>query len=46
MRVQFTQSGGSVGAIRECTLDTSSIDANEATTLEPLVKYADIVGAW
>ena len=38
MRVQFIQSGGFVGAIRQCDLDTSSMDANEASTLEALVK--------
>ena len=43
MRVQFTQSGGFVGAIRECTLDTSSMDADEATTLETLVKNANLL---
>ena len=42
MRVQFTQSGGFVGAIRECTLDTSSMQADEATTLETLVKNANL----
>ena len=43
MRVQFTQSGGFVGAIRQCTLDTSSMDANEAVTLEVLVRTADLL---
>ncbi len=43
MRVQFTQSGGIVGAIRECTLDTSSMQADEATTLETLVKNANLL---
>ena len=42
MRVQFTQSGGFVGAIRECTLDTSSMDADQATMLETLVRNADL----
>jgi emfourin len=42
VRVQFTQSGGFVGAIRECTLDTSSMQADEATTLETLVKNANL----
>ena len=43
MRVQFTQSGGFVGGIRECTLDTSSMQADEATTLETLVKNANLL---
>jgi len=43
VRVQFTQSGGIVGAIRECTLDTSSMQADEATTLETLVKNANLL---
>jgi hypothetical protein len=42
VRVQFTQSGGIVGAIRQCTLDTSSMDAGEASKLEALVKNADL----
>jgi hypothetical protein len=45
VRIQFTQSGGVVGAIRECTLDTSSMEANEATTLETLVNNADLFSA-
>jgi hypothetical protein len=45
VRVQFTQSGGFVGAIRECTLDTSSMDADEALTLETLVKNANLFSA-
>jgi len=43
VRVQFTQSGGIVGAIRECTLDTASMQADEATTLETLVKNANLL---
>jgi hypothetical protein len=42
VRVQFTQSGGIVGTIRQCTLDTSSMDADEASTLEALVKNANL----
>jgi hypothetical protein len=45
VRVQFTQSGGFVGAVRECTLDTSLMDADEAVTLETLVKNADLFSA-
>jgi hypothetical protein len=42
MRVQFTQSGGYVGVIRHCTLDTSSMETDEARTLEQLVRDADL----
>ena len=42
MRVQFTLSGGIVGTVRECTLDTSSMDADDARSLEALVKAADL----
>lgn len=45
MRVQFTQSGGIVGAIRQCSLDTSSMDADDALTLEALVKSAGLSSA-
>lgn len=43
MRVHFTQSGGFGGMVRQCTLDTSSMDADEAKALEALVKKADIL---
>lgn len=42
MRIRFTQSGGFVGMIRQCSLDTSSMDADEAMTLESLVKNANL----
>lgn len=42
MKVQFTQSGGFGGMVRQCALDTSTMDAEEAKTLEALVKKADI----
>jgi hypothetical protein len=42
VRVEFTQSGGLIGAIRRCSLDTSSMDANEAIALEALVKDAGL----
>ncbi len=42
MRVRFTQSGGFVGAIRQCTLETASMDKDEARTLEQLVRKADL----
>jgi hypothetical protein len=42
MRVQFTQSGGFGGMVRQCTLDTASMDAGEARALEALVKKADL----
>ena len=45
MRVQFTQSGGIVGVIRHCTLDTSAMEADEALALEALVKSADLASA-
>jgi hypothetical protein len=41
VRVQFTQSGGFAGTVRQCTLDTSSMDSDEARALEALVKKAD-----
>jgi hypothetical protein len=43
--VRFTQSGGIVGAIRHCTLDTSAMGADEAIALEALVKNAALVSA-
>jgi hypothetical protein len=43
--VQFTQSGGIVGVIRQCTLDTSTMEADEAFALEALVKNADLASA-
>jgi len=42
VRVQFTLSGGIVGAVRQCTLDTSSMDADEARALEALVRNAGL----
>ena len=42
MRVHFTQSGGFGGLVRQCALDTSSMDATEAKALEALVKKADL----
>jgi len=42
VRVQFTLSGGFAGAVRQCALDTASMDADEARALEALVKDADL----
>ena len=42
VRVQFTLSGGFAGAIRQCALDTSSMDADEAAALEALAKKANL----
>jgi hypothetical protein len=42
MRVTFIQSGGFVGTVRQCTLDTETMSADEARTLEALVKKADV----
>lgn len=42
MRVQFVQSGGFAGTIRHCTLDTAQMSAEEARTLESLVRKADL----
>src|SRR4051812_9127215 len=38
MKVHFSQSGGFVGALKECTLDTASMPAAAAKTLEDLVR--------
>ena len=40
MRVRFTQSGGFAGTVRRCTLDTSTMDKDEAGALEALVRKA------
>jgi hypothetical protein len=42
MRVSFVQSGGFVGTVRQCTLDTETMSADEARTLEELVQKADL----
>jgi hypothetical protein len=42
MRVTFIQSGGFVGSVRQCTLDTATMSADDARTLEALVKKADV----
>jgi hypothetical protein len=45
VRIRFTQSGGFVGTIRQCMLDTSSMDPDEAREVETLVQNADFSSA-
>ena len=40
MKIAFTQSGGFAGAIRHCSLDTSTMSTDEARLLEGLVQAA------
>ena len=42
MRVKFVQSGGVVGAMRECELDSSSLPPEEARELESLVRSSGL----
>jgi hypothetical protein len=42
MKVQFLQSGGFAGLIRHCALDTKTMDADEAATLQRLVQEANL----
>lgn len=42
MKVRFRQSGGFVGALRGCEVETSSLEAGEARELERLVKSAGL----
>ncbi len=42
MRVRFVLSGGFVGAIRSCTLDTSALSTDDARSLEDLVRSAGL----
>ena len=41
MRVQFTQSGGIMGTIRQCALDTATLPVEQSETLAKLVQRAD-----
>jgi hypothetical protein len=41
MRVTFVQSGGFAGVTRHCVLDTSTMSADDARTLEGLVAKVD-----
>ena len=45
MRVHFAQSGGLAGLVRECTLDTASLDATAAARLEKLVQESGLAAA-
>ncbi|MEO7272643.1 MAG: protealysin inhibitor emfourin [Vicinamibacterales bacterium] len=45
MKIAFTQSGGFAGAIRRCTLDTSTMPPDEAAVLEGLVRAATLASA-
>ena len=45
MRVHFVQSGGFAGLVRECTLDTASLDASSAARLEELVQESGLRAA-
>ncbi len=42
MRVRFTQSGGIVGAVRVCDLDSSRLAPDDACELEMLVRASGI----
>ena len=42
MRVRFTQSGGIVGAVRACDLDSSRLAPDDARELESLVRESGL----
>ena len=42
MKVHFVQSGGFVGAVRGCVLDTAALDREEAQELERLVRESGL----
>ncbi len=45
MKVQFVQSGGFVGAVKGCELDTASLDPDQAQELERLVRGSGIANS-
>ncbi|HEV8411405.1 MAG TPA: protealysin inhibitor emfourin [Gemmatimonadaceae bacterium] len=45
MRVKFLQSGGVVGAVRGCDLDTALLAPNDARELESLVRASGITAS-
>lgn len=42
MRVRFVQSGGFAGLVKECVLDTATLDASGAAQLETLVRESGL----
>lgn len=42
MKLQFTQSGGYVGNLKGCEIDTKTLPSEKATELEQLVKASAI----
>ena len=45
MRVRFTQSGGIVGAVRACDLDSARLAPDDARELESLVRASGIAAS-
>lgn len=45
MKVYFLQSGGFAGLVRQCELDTQTLDAEQARELERLVKESGIAAS-
>jgi hypothetical protein len=45
MKVQFVQSGGLVGAVKGCELDTADLPPDAARELERLVRESGISGS-
>jgi hypothetical protein len=46
MRITFTQTGGFVGAVRGCRIDTAALEPGERRELEGLVAAAGLGGSW
>ncbi|MEY3203672.1 MAG: hypothetical protein RLZZ21_3 [Planctomycetota bacterium] len=46
MRITFVQSGGVVGAIRGCRIDTAALEPDERTQVESLVAASGITGSF
>lgn len=46
MRISFTQSGGLVGALRGCRIDTAELDDDEREHVERLVDLAGWTESW
>lgn len=42
LKITFTQTGGYVGLVKGCTLDTRSLPADEAAELKTLIERSDI----
>jgi hypothetical protein len=46
MKITFTQSGGFVGVVRGCRIDTAALAPGERRMVEELVAAAGLTGAW